>query len=180
MGIKYILLGDIVNNSGKMDENVQARVNKGNGTVNTIISLIDEISFGEYTFQMAMLFRNAMLVNSMLSSSEVLYGLTSDHVKMLEECDKSLLRRLLNVPITCSYEALFLETGCLPFKYILKGRRLLYYWTLLNKPEEELAKKVFNIQKQLSVTDDWVEQIEKDLAELEIVLSEAEIKELKR
>ena len=163
-----------------MDENVLARVNKGNGTVNTIISLIEEISFGEFTFQTALLFRNAMLVNSILCSSEVLYGLTNDHIKMLEECDKSLFIRLFNVPFTCSYEALFLETGCLPFKYILKGRRLLYYWTLLNKPEEELAKKVFNIQTQLSVKDDWVEQVKMDLNELEIELTEYQIKTLKK
>ena len=28
-------LGDIINNSGKLTENIQARVNKANGTINT-------------------------------------------------------------------------------------------------------------------------------------------------
>ena len=97
-------------NSGKLDANIKARVIKGNGTVNTIISLIQEISFGQHTIQMALLFRNSMLVNSILSSSEVLYGLTNDHIKSLEGCDKTLFRKVFNVPITCSYEAYFLES----------------------------------------------------------------------
>ena len=65
-------LGEIISNTGNIDENIQARINKGNGTVNTIISLLEEISFGNHYFEMALLFRNSMLINSLLSSSEVL------------------------------------------------------------------------------------------------------------
>ena len=172
-------LGDIINNSGKLNENIQARVNKANGTINTIISLINEIAFGHDTIQIALLFRNSMLINSILSSSEVLYGLTNDHIKKLEGCDKTLLRKLLNVPITCSSEAFYLETGCLSIKYILKGRRLMYYWTLLNKSDTELAKQVFKIQKKFPVKDDWVTQVKLDLDELGIQLAEEKIKEMK-
>ena len=41
-------LGDIITNSGQIDQNIQARVNKGVGSVNTIMSLLEEISFGEH------------------------------------------------------------------------------------------------------------------------------------
>ena len=172
-------LGDIINNTGRLNENIQARVSKATGTVNTIMSLIDEISFGHYTIQTALLFRNSMLVNSILSSSEVLYGLKNDHIKKLEGCDKTLFRKLFNVPITCSYEAFYLETGCLSINYTLKGRRLMYYWTLLNKSDAELAKQVFQIQNKFSVKDDWVKQVKEDLDELEIQLSEGEISKMK-
>ena len=66
-------LGDVITNTGKLDENIQFRVAKGNGTTNTIISLLEVVSFGEYYFEMAILFRNSMLISSLLSSSEVLY-----------------------------------------------------------------------------------------------------------
>ena len=125
-------LGEIINCNAKIDENIQSRKNKGIGSVNNIISMIEEISFGEHTFEIALLFRSAMLINSMLCSSEVLYGITNAHIQTLEECDKYLFTRMFNVPITCSYEAYFLETGALPIKYILTGRCLIYYWTLLN------------------------------------------------
>ena len=127
---------------------------------------------------MALLFRNSMLINSMLSSSEVLYGVKQKHIDMLESCDRSLLTRLFGVPSSCSYEAVYLETGILPVRFILQGRRLMYYWTLLNKSENELVKKVFDIQKEHSVKDDWIEQIKDDLKSLEIELTEQEIKDM--
>ena len=116
----------------------------------------------------------------MLSSSEVLYGVKMKHIEMLESCDRSLLQRLFGVPSSCSYEAVYLETGLLPVRFILQGRRLMYYWTLLNKSPNELVKNVFDVQKEHSVQDDWIEQIEQDLNSLEINLNEEEIKVMKK
>ena len=103
-------LGDIITNSGKLDQNIQSRVNKGNGRSNTIMSLLTEISFGQHYFEMAILFRNSMLINSILTSSEVLYNVEMNHIKMLERCDKNLLVRIFSAPSTCSYESVYLET----------------------------------------------------------------------
>ena len=121
-----------------------------------------------------------MLINSLLSSSEVLYGVKSKHIQMLESCDRSLLTRLFSVPKTCSYEAVFMESGLLPLRFILQGRRLMYYWTILNKPDTELVKKVFEVQKQHSVQDDWTRQVEEDKKTLDIELSEEKIKDMKK
>ena len=173
-------LGDLITNTSKIDIDIEARVNKGNGRVNTIISLLEEISFGEHFFEMALLFRNSMLINSLLSSSEVLYNIEMKHINMLEKCDKNLLTRIFSVPSTCSYEAVYLETGCLPIRFILQGRRLLYYWSLLNKDDNELVKKVFSTQKEFSSKNDWTLQVEEDKKELDINISENSIKIMKK
>ena len=152
----------IISNDGKIDLNIEARVNKGNGRINSIISLLEEISFGDSHFEMAVLFRNSMLINSLLSSSEILYGIKGKHIEMLKMCDRNLLHRIFSVPSSCSYEAVFLETGCLPVRFILQGRRLMYYWSLLNKSNDELVKKVFDIQKQFSDKNDWITEVEND------------------
>ena len=129
-------LGNVINNSGKIEENIQSRRDKGMGTINSIISMIEEISFGEHVFQIGLLFRNSMLINSMLCSSEVLYGITNAHIQTLEECDKALFTQLFSVPVSCSYEAFFYESGALPVRHILIGRRLVYYWTGLNRSSQ--------------------------------------------
>ena len=113
-------LGDIITNDGKLNKNISDKVNKGNGAVNTIVSLLEEISFGYYYFEMALIFRNSLFLSKILSSSEILYNIESQHINMLEKCDRSLLTRIFNVPSSCSSEALYLETGCLPLRYILK------------------------------------------------------------
>ena len=99
---------------------------------------------------MALLFRSSMLINSILCSSEVLYGINNKHIETLEKCDKLFFTKLFNVPGSCSYEAFFLESGAIPIRFILIGRRLMYYWSLLNKSENELAKAFFEVQKKMT------------------------------
>ena len=168
-------LGDIISNNGKIDENIEDRVNKGRGRINSIISLLEEISFGENYFEMALLFRNSMLINSLLSSSEVLYNVEKKHIDKLERCDKDLFARVLGVPSTCSSEAFYLETGVLPIKFILQGRRLMYYRDLLRKSESELVKKFFDTQKKFTSKNDWIIQVQNDLKDLNIDKTEEEI-----
>ena len=173
-------LGDILSNNGKIDENIEARYQKGIGVNNTIFSLLQEISFGEFYFEMGTLFRSSMLINSVLCSSEVLYGIKSDHIDTLEKCDKLFFSKIFGVPNSCAYESFFLETGAIPIRFIIIGRRLIYYWTLLNKSEDELAKKFLKIQKQFPVCDDWILQVEENLKFCEIDLSEDQIKNMKK
>ena len=120
-------LGDILSNDGKIDLNIEARYNKGIGVSNSIFSLLQEISFGKYYFEMAMLFRSSMLINSILCSSEVLYGVKLKHLEILEKCDKLFFSKLFGVPTSCANESFYLETGALPIRFILIGRRLMFY-----------------------------------------------------
>ena len=59
-------LGDILSTDGKIEENLKKRQSKGIGIVNQIIGLLGGISFGEYYFETALLFRNSLLINGAL------------------------------------------------------------------------------------------------------------------
>ena len=91
-------LGDVLTNDGKIDVNISARYDRGVGAINSFFSLLQEISFGQYFFEMAMLFRSSMLISSVLSSSEVLYGVKLKHTEILEKCDKLFFTQLFSVP----------------------------------------------------------------------------------
>ena len=56
---KETYLGEILTSDGKINENIHNRYSKGIGIANTIISLLKDISFGKYFFDMALLFRNS-------------------------------------------------------------------------------------------------------------------------
>jgi len=56
----------------------------------------------------------------------------------------------------------------------------MYYWTLLNKPKEELVTKVFDVQKDFFCNNDWIIQIENDKKALDIDKSENDIKTMKK
>ena len=55
-----------------------------------------------------------------------------------------------------------------------------YYWTILQKNDDELVKKVFNAQKTFPVRNDWIYQIQSDLETCGIDQTELEISKMKK
>ena len=177
---KETYLGNILSHDGRIDSNIQERQNRGTGYVNQIMSFLKEISFGYYFFNMAMLFRMSNLINGMLCSTESLYGIKKCHVEMLESSDKMLFKSLFQSPCTTPTVSYYLETGAIQIRYLLQGRRIMFLWSLLQKSEDELARKVYNAQKQFRVKDDWIYDIEKDLADFGIDFDEEKISSMKK
>ena len=173
-------LGDIVTSDGNLNENIEARFNKGIGIVNQIIAILNEVSFGHFYFEMALLFRQSMLINSILCNFEVLHGLKKSHIEKMEAVDRYFMRRIFQSPISTPVESYYIETSVLPLKFVIIGRRLMYYHNLLQKDDSELVKMVFLTQGKLSVKNDWINYLKDDLSLCQIVLSENEIKLMKK
>ena len=93
-----IYLGDLLTTSGKINENIISRYNKRIGKVSVIIGILQEVSFGQQYFKMALLFCNSFLLCSMLFSSKVLYEITNAHIEKLEPVDRICFRNVLHVP----------------------------------------------------------------------------------
>ena len=139
-------LGDIISNDGKNTENIRNRVSKGIGIVTQISNIMEAANFGEHYFEIALLLRDSMLINGILTNADVWYNLLKSEVKELEDVDKLLLRKLLNVPETTPKDAFFLELGILPIGIIIKARRVNYLHYLLTRDTSEMIVKLFYTQ----------------------------------
>ena len=148
---------------------------RGVGITNQITSLLKEVSFGFYYFQMGLLFRNALLLNGILFNTEVIHGLTDKHIDMLEECDKMLMQNLFESGAATPIETFYMETSTLPVKFVLMGRQLMYYHTLLRKSESELVKRVFIAQREFPSRNDWLSTTQKYLSLCDINMSGEEV-----
>ena len=95
-------LRDILSkDGGKNKLNIEARVSKGLGIVSQIMDILKCVSFGAHYFEIALTLRESIMINGMLTNCEVWYGLTDNEVGHLEEMDRLLLRRILNVAASC-------------------------------------------------------------------------------
>ena len=177
---KETYLGDVLTSDGKINSNIQSRCDKGQGIINQTISMLQEISFGYFYFEIAMMLRNSMFLNGILCSIEVLYGIKNEHVEMLEKCDRLFMRRVFDCPISTPVESYYLETSTVPVRFILLGRRLMYLWTLLHKSTNELARRVFETQKKFPTKNDWVLQVREDLEMCQLELTDEEIGDMKK
>ena len=169
-------LGDILSSDGKNTANIKNRVSKGLGIVNQILTLLEAANFGHHYFEIAILMRESMLVNAILTNSEIWYNLLKAEVKELEEVDKLFLRKILNVPESTPGESYFLELGIIPFNVIIKARRINYLYYLLSRDETEMMSIFFFTQWANQTKGDWSEQLKEDMKDFEIPINFDEIK----
>ena len=134
-------LGEIICNSGSNDKNIQYKRNIGVGAVSKIISMLNQISLGHFYFEIALVLRDTILIPKMVSSSEIWYNLTNGQIRQLESIDEMYLMQILGAPKSTPRLSLYIECGKLPIQYVIKTRRMLYYWHILHLDENELLYK---------------------------------------
>ena len=108
-------LGDIIATDGRNIKNIQARVKKGIGIVKNILNMLEGIPFGKFHYEIAIILRNSLLVNSVLFNSEAWYNLTQAELDLIETVDIDLLRNVLKAPMSTSKE-MFSGVGNSPSK----------------------------------------------------------------
>ena len=168
-------LGDIITHDGMNKKNIAARKGKGYGIVERIIDMLQEISFGHSYFEVANLLRHSLFLSSILLNSEVWYGLTLSDIEQLEQVDQFLLKRILEAPSSTPKVSLYLEMGCLPIRFIIKSRRIMFLHYILNQKQDSLIFKFFKAQLENPVKGDWSEQVKSDISEIDLKLTMEEI-----
>ena len=128
--------GDLISNDGCNTTNVQARRAKGMGNVDQIMDILNDTVFGPFYFEVGLLLRKTLLVNSILTNSEAWYGLKNVEIEKLEQVDEGFLRRFLEAGKCCPKEILYLETGTFPLRFTIITRRLMFFHSLLNEESD--------------------------------------------
>jgi 3-deoxy-D-manno-octulosonate 8-phosphate phosphatase KdsC-like HAD superfamily phosphatase len=161
-------LGDIISSDGRNSKNIKKRISKGIGISTQIVNLLSSICLGEYYMEIAMLLRESMFINGILTNAEIWYSVTKEEIREFEDLDRTLLMKILKVPFSTPGEAFYLELGILPIGVILKARRANYMHYLLKRKENEMLHTFFITQWFNETVGDWTEQLKIDLADLGI------------
>ena len=158
---KYI--GDIVSCDGKHNKNIASLRSKGIGMCNEIVLILDSLCLGPFFFQVSLMLRQTMLISVLLFNSETWLRLTKDNIKKLESVDEMLLHKLLATPMSTPKVALYLETGCIPLRFIIKRKRIMFLHHLLTRREDALIKRVFWAQVEKPIKGYWCLVVREDL-----------------
>ena len=105
--------------------------------------MLEEISFGPNFFEVAILLRDPLFLSSILLNCEAWYGLTLSDVEQLEIVDQALLKKILDAPSSTPNVSLYLEMGCLPIRFIIKSRRIMFLHYILSEEDDSLMLKFF-------------------------------------
>ena len=161
-----VYLGEVLSADGKNNLNIKNRIGRGLGKITEIMNILEKVTLGEHYFATAVLLRESMFLSSVLSSAEVLYGLSKDHIDELEDLDLSLLRKIMDAPCSIAKEAIYLELGILNIGALIKARRLNYLHYLVKRNPTEMIFKFFTAQWNNECKDDWTVTVRKDLEDI--------------
>ena len=142
------------------------------------MSLLEEIYFGKYYFEAALIFRTSILLNSMLFNSEAWYNMTSENINILEAADESLLRRILKAPAKTPKIMLYLELGVLPIRFIIQSRRLMFLQYIMKEDRDSMIHKFLVQQLKSPTKNDWASTVIKDIVKLDLNVTFVEIEQM--
>ena len=157
-------LGDIISEDAKNTKNLKQRISKGLGIITKIMNILETVTLGEHYFSTAVLLRESMFLNGILTNIDVWYGLNQGEIDQLDDLDKSLLRQIFKTKISTPAESLFLELGVINVKTIIQSRRINYLHYLSTRDDSKMLSKFFNTQwKYPGNSREWTEQAKGDL-----------------
>ena len=156
-------LGDVIATDGRNIKNIKARISKGKGIVTKILEMLEGIPFGKHYFEVGIILRNSLLASSMLFNSEAWYNLTKAELDLIETIDLQLLRQLLKAPKGTPKEMLYLELGCIPFREMIRERRMGFLHYILNEDKKSLINRFFEAQVKNGNKKDWCKTVAEDL-----------------
>ena len=134
------------------------------------MNILEKVTLGEHYFASAVLLRESVFLNSILSSADVWYGLSKENINELEDLDLSLLRKIMGAPCFIAKEALYLELGVLNIGAIIKARRLSYLHYLVKRNQSEMIYKFVITQWYHESKDDWTATVKTDLSDIGLSL----------
>ena len=173
-------LGDILSTTGSLDSTIEQRRQKGIGLCSQIVGIVDGLSLGHFYYKISFMFRECKLLNGILTNAEVWYPISEKQLEILENIDLMFIRKLLNGHSKTAKEAFYLETGLIPIRFVCIKRRIIYLHHVLNRPESEIIRKVYEVQKNIPTKNDWFGVVKQNMEDLKINLSDKEISQMSK
>ena len=144
------------------------------------MSILDNTCFGPFQFETAGILRNSLLINGILTNSEVWYNLTKAETEELEELDEILIRRILETGKCTPKAMLYLEMGFTPIRFIIMKRRIMFLHEILHQEKGSLLFRFFQAQYNDPVRGDWWLTVRDDMENLGINLSLDQISQMSK
>ena len=176
----FIYLGDKVTENGSVEETIKLRKVKSIGIRSQICSILKNVTLGAFYIKTALILRESMFVNGIITNSESWNFISLKQMKSLEDEDSRLWSSIFASPKCTNRVIYYLETATLPLRYILSKRLFLYFWHILSRPDHELISRVYKAQQLRPVRHDHCLRIKEEKERYGITLSDQEIQNMSK
>ena len=123
-----------------------------------------------------MIYINSLLRSTTLFAAETMYNVTEKEYRIIERIDEDMMRRVFKTGRGCAIYQLYLESGQLPARFVIKRMKLIFLHYILTREEESLMFRFLMAQRNDPTKGDWYSDVSKILEEFEINLKIEDLK----
>ena len=103
----------------------------------------------------ALILREALLLNGILTNAECWLRVSEANLKVLEDLDLRFFTNTFNCSIHTNKVLFYIETAKLQIRHILSKKRFMYLWHVVTRDPQETIRKAYEIQKLKPVRHDF-------------------------
>ena len=108
------------------------------------------------------------------------YNLKETEIRQIERIEEEYMRKVLKTRKSCPISSLYLALGQTPARFEIVKMRLLYLKYILEQPEESSISKILKLQVEKPKRGDWASSCQKDIKNLNLNLTFADIRTIKK
>ncbi len=148
-----------------IDESGQYGVNivKNNTRLSHMIEIVKAIGSSWNVGTLAIATRiklvSSVILQSILDNIQVIPQLTNNEMKDLENMQKKILARMLEVPMSAPYMGLLMETGSWTMQARIEYKKLMLYHNIKHSEEDRVIKQIVRVQEEEERPGTWNEEV---------------------
>ena len=173
-------LGDIFNQKGDNTDMIKDRVRRGIAALISIEAIMADLQLGTFTVCVYLLLYRSLFLSTLLFNSQAWSNLTRKDIDDLQRCQLKMLKKILGGARSTSNAFTFLELGVLPISCEIHKRQLSFLHHILNLPDTDPVKEMYQNMKQLPGEKNWYSNVAELLKTYKISMSEEEIKSISK
>ena len=153
-------LGKIIEENGKIKEEIKERIKIAKMQVNQAFQVIDKNELSRKRIEVGIKLLQAVIMPTLIFGAETWNKLTEKEKTEINNVQTTFLSRLLRVPKTTPKCALIHETNSTKVEHLANQRKLEYYIDLHNREETHLEVRIRKYQEETNMS------YEKEIEEL--------------
>ena len=164
----YQLLGVWIDGTAKYMINIKKNQSRIKFMINSVKAYANDHTMGCLAVSARIKMTEIGIIPAILHGVEAFPSLTKEEENELEKLQAKIIRDMMEVPQTTSYNALLLELGILTMKARVDYRKLMLYHNLSNSDDRRIAKNLIIEQKKMNRKGTWFNRVQEIMVEYEI------------
>ena len=173
-------LGDIIHSSGSLNVIIDERCNKAIGLRTRLQSITSDISLGSFHFEICLIMRQAVYINSILVNCKSWHYLSKYQIAKLEASDASFLQICFNSCSKVVQDAFYIKMGIIKMRHIIAQRHISFLHNILKRDTQSILRRVYELQRIKAKKFDWAQTMANDLDFYGINMTNSEISQMSK